>query len=273
LSGLRDRTRPRDASSHRSARRITLSPRRRTHSGSDHVVGQILSHVSSPAIAPRWTTQSTPCMAASTSGEIGEIGAHDLLRRRVPDRAARCRKGAAPRSVRASLRARCFRFSQPRRCENAVQCDLLSKSDATGGGSNREVLRSGESMRERARLATHLGWLIPHMKVATSAFSTNRRLETWAEHVRSAPVHQTSICSAIAKASSTSDGRDIWPCFRFWRAGQRLYGSSQGTTSKLLALEVGYWVIFAACYFDFAAAIVRWPASNSASAMTNYRGD
>jgi hypothetical protein len=35
-----------------------------------------------------------------------------------------------------------------------------------------------------------------------------------------------------------------------------------------------YPVIFAASYFDFAAScFVRWPASNSASAMTNCRDD
>jgi hypothetical protein len=47
--------------------------------------------------------------------------------------------------------------------------------------------------------------------------------------------------------------------------------------------EVCYLVIFAARYFDFAAGyfdfdfaancFVRWPASNSASAMTNCRDD
>ena len=62
--------------------------------------------------------------------------------------------------------------------------------------------------------------------------------------------------------------------FDFGVAGQRLYGSSQGNDLKTTDPEVCYLVIFAACYFDFAAGyFVRWPASNSASAMTSYRGD
>ena len=57
-------------------------------------------------------------------------------------------------------------------------------------------------------------------------------------------------------------------------AEQRLHGSSQGNDLKTTGPEVGYLVIFAACYFDFAAGyFVRWPASNSAPAMTNCRGD
>ncbi len=97
---------------------------------------------------------------------------------------------------------------------------------------------------------------------------------TWAEHVRSAPVHQTSTCSAIAKASSPSMPEISGRAFDFGVAEQRLYGSSQGNDLKTTGPEVCYLVIFAACYFDFAAGyFVRWPASNSASAMTNYRGD
>ena len=62
--------------------------------------------------------------------------------------------------------------------------------------------------------------------------------------------------------------------FDFGVAGQRLYGSSRGNDLKTTGPEVCYLVIFAACYFDFAAGyFVRWPASNSASAMTSYRGD
>ena len=62
--------------------------------------------------------------------------------------------------------------------------------------------------------------------------------------------------------------------FDFGVAEQRLYGSSQGNDLQTTGPEVGYLVIFAACYFDFAAGyFVRWPASKSASAMTNYRGD
>jgi hypothetical protein len=68
--------------------------------------------------------------------------------------------------------------------------------------------------------------------------------------------------------------RDIWPAFDLGVAEQRLYGSSQGNDLKTTDPEVCYLVIFAACYFDFAAGyFVRWPASNSASAMTSYRGD
>ena len=77
-------------------------------------------------------------------------------------------------------------------------------------------------------------------------------------------------CQSIIHFDAEISGR----AFDFGVAGQRLYGSSQGNDLQTTGPEVGYWVIFAACYFDFAAGyFVRWPASNSASAMTNYRGD
>jgi len=62
--------------------------------------------------------------------------------------------------------------------------------------------------------------------------------------------------------------------FDFGVAEQRLYGSSQGNDLKTTVPEVGYLVIFAACYFDFAASyFVRWPASKQAPAIPNCRGD
>jgi hypothetical protein len=62
--------------------------------------------------------------------------------------------------------------------------------------------------------------------------------------------------------------------FDFGVAEPRLYGSSQGNDLKTTGPEVCHLVIFAACYFDFAAGyFVRWPASKSVSAMTNCRGD
>ena len=106
----------------------------------------------------------------------------------------------------------------------------------------------------------------------TSPIVAKPAVGAWAEHVRSAPVHQTSTCSAIAKASSTSMPRYlavlsilVWP-------GNGCTAPRRETTSKLRALRCA---IFAARhYFDFAAGyFVRWPASNSASAMTNCQGD
>jgi len=77
-------------------------------------------------------------------------------------------------------------------------------------------------------------------------------------------------CQSIIHFDAGISGR----AFDFGVAEQRLYGSSQGNDLKTTGPEVCYLVIFAACYFDFAAGyFVRWPASNSASAMTNYRGD
>jgi len=77
-------------------------------------------------------------------------------------------------------------------------------------------------------------------------------------------------CQSIIHFDAEISGR----AFDFGVAGQRLYGSSQGNDLKTTGPEVCYLVIFAACYFDFAAGyFVRWPASNSESAMTNYRGD
>ncbi len=85
-------------------------------------------------------------------------------------------------------------------------------------------------------------------------------------------------CQSIIHFDAGISGR----AFDFGVAEQRLYGSSQGNDLKTTGPEVCYLVIFAACYFDFAASyyfdfaagyFVRWPASNSASAMTNYRGD
>jgi hypothetical protein len=62
---------------------------------------------------------------------------------------------------------------------------------------------------------------------------------TWAEHVRSAPVHQTSTCSAITKASLRR--RDIYRAFDFGVARQRLDGSSQGNDLKTTGPEVCYF--------------------------------
>ena len=77
-------------------------------------------------------------------------------------------------------------------------------------------------------------------------------------------------CQSIIHFDAEISGR----AFDFGVAWQRLYGSSQGNDLKTTDPEVCYLVIFAACYFDFAAGyFVRWPASNSASAMTSYRGD
>ena len=76
----------------------------------------------------------------------------------------------------------------------------------------------------------------------TSPIVAKPAVGAWAEHVRSAPVHQTSTCSAIAKASSTSMPRYlavlsilVWP-------GNGCTAPRRETTLKLLALRCATWL-------------------------------
>jgi len=195
--------------------------------------------VSSPAIAPRLDNAIDALHGGFHLGEIGEIGAHDLFAGACRIERRDVERGAAPRkrpaqafaqgaSISPAAPVMRMRFMRP------SSQNLMRPAD----GSNREVLRSGNSIEERARLATHLGWLIPHMKVATSAFSTNRRLEH-GQSMSALPRFIRRQFVLLLPKHHPLRRRDIWPCFRFWRGGNGCTAPRRETTSKLLALR---WV-------------------------------